>query len=36
MKLTEYIYYIYRNLNIYRNKKIISISDQYGEKLDFF
>ena len=28
MKLTEYIYYIYRYLNIYRNKKIISISEK--------
>ena len=36
MKLTEYIYYIYSYLNIYRNKKIISISDKYGETWDFF
>ena len=36
MKLTEYIYYIYSYLNIYRNKKIINISDQYGENWDFF
>ena len=30
MKLTEYIYYIYSYLNIYRNNKIISIYDQYN------
>ena len=36
MKLTEYIYYIYSYLNIYRNNKIISNSDQYGEKWDIF
>ena len=35
MKLTEYIYYIYSYLNIYRNKQIISISDQDGENWDF-
>ena len=36
MKLTSYIYYKYSYLNIYRNKKNISISDQYGENWDFF
>ena len=30
MKLTEYIYYVYSYLNIYRNNKIISIYDQYN------
>ena len=32
IKLTEYLYYI----NIYRNNKMISISDQYGKNLGFY
>ena len=36
MKLTEYIYYIYSYINIYRNNKIVSISEQYLKNWDFF